>query len=450
MPPPDVPTPDIPVAADGPALPAQHPQRRALNDEAHARPSSPLSPPLDISYVALLGDAVAREGVLTAIRALAGRAGLTVPDGADHFAADLGGFWLRWERHTEFTRIAVSVPGDAAGNPFARTAAAALPHEWLAGLPGQLLVAIHLSLRRADPGAPAAHAATAARVLGGSEAIGAQVLDGRGAAFTDFRLHDDGFSRILLLDHGMTASQAGRTAQRLLEIETYRMLALMAFPVARSLTPFLTDRERELAAVAATMAPARPEDEAPLLQRLTTLAAAIEAEEATHLNRFGASAAYYDLVRRRIAELREIRIEGTATFEEFVERRLAPAMATCAAVAARHDALSRRVARATQLLSTRVELTREAQVLGVLASMDRRATMQLRLQQTVEGLSVAAITYYVVGLIGQLTNGLGTMRWGVAPGLVTALSIPLVAFLVWLGLHRVRRRIEEARPYAEV
>lgn len=432
-----------------PDLPPQHPQRRVLNDEAHARPSAPLSPPLDVSYVALLGDASAREGALAALRDLAAGAGIAPPpDGADAFALDFGRFWIRWERHTEFSRFAVSTPADPDGDPFARPAIRALPEGWLAALPGQLLVAVHLALREGDGEGVGATGAT--RMMGGAEPIGAMVLDGRGMAFTDFRIGPDGFSRMVLLDHGMTAPQAGRTAQRLLEIETYRMLALLAFPIARALTPFLTEHERELAAIAATMAPARPEDEARLLTRLTTLAAAIEAEEATHLNRFSASAAYYDLVRRRIAELREIRIEGIANFAEFVERRLAPAMATCAAVAARHDALSRRVARATQLLSTRVELTRESQVLSVLASMDRRATMQLRLQQTVEGLSVAAITYYVVGLVSGLASGLDTARFGVAPGLVTALSIPVVALLVWFGLRRVRRRIEDSRPHAEM
>lgn len=438
-----------------PDLPASHPQRQALNDEAHARPSAPLSAPLDISYVALLGDRAARDGTLAAIRTLAEDAGIPPPaEGTDHFAGDFGTFWLRWERHTEFSRLAVSVPAAGATVPFAQPAIAALPPGWLAALPGQLLVAIHLALRRSEGGRSEngradGGAAQAARHFHGAEIVGGQVLEGRGAAFTDFRIQPDGFSRVLLLDAGMTAAQAGRTAQRLLEIETYRLLALLAFPIARSLAPFLSDREHELAGITAILAPARPADEAPLLGRLTALAAEIEAQEAAHLHRFSASAAYYDLVRRRIAELRERRIEGIATFEEFVERRLAPAMATCTAVSARHEALSRRVARATQLLSTRVELTREEQSLAVLASMDRRARLQLRLQQTVEGLSVAAITYYVVGLIGQVANGLGTGRYGAPPGLVTAVAVPVVAILVALGLHRARRHMTRGKAEAD-
>ncbi|MFC0389445.1 DUF3422 family protein [Muricoccus vinaceus] len=437
-------------------LPPAHPQRLALNDEAHARPSAPLSAPLDISYIALLGEQDARDGVLAAIRDLARSSGAPPPEeGADHYAGDFGRFHLRWERHTEFSRLAVSVRARPEAPAFERHAATALPPGWLPALPGQLLVAVHLALRRAgeaaDGGAGAGVAETvlAARHFPGSEAIGGHVLEGRGAAFTDFRIGPDGFSRVLLLDHAMTAAQAGRTAQRLLEIETYRLLALLAFPLARNLAPFLHARERELAGIAAILGHARPQDEAALLGRLTALAAAIEAEEAAHLHRFSASAAYYDLIRRRIAELRERRIEGFATFDEFVERRLAPAMATCASVTARHEALSRRVARATQLLSTRVELTREEQSLAVLASMDRRARMQLRLQQTVEGLSVAAITYYVVGLIGQVANGLGPARLGLSPAAVTAAAVPVVALLVAWGLHRSRRHITLGRGRAD-
>ena len=147
-------------------------------------------------------------------------------------------------------------------------------------------------------------------------------------------------------------------------------------------------------------------------------------------------------MRRRIRELRETRIEGLQTFEEFTERRLAPAAATCAAVAGRQEAPSERVARVTQLLSTRVEITRERQAYAVLASMDRRARLQLRLQQTVEGPSVAAITYYVVGLVGYAAKALKSAgAWRVEPDVAAGVAVPAVALLVALGLRRVRHGI---------
>jgi uncharacterized membrane-anchored protein len=243
-------------------------------------------------------------------------------------------------------------------------------------------------------------------------------------------------------DRGTTPRQAGRMVQRLMEIETYRVVALLALPVARDLAPFLGRGEAELAEVAAALVGARgEEDEAALLARLTRLAAEIESRESGSRYRFAAAAAYHALVERRIAELRETRIEGLSTFREFTERRLAPAMATCRSVAARQDSLSQRVARATQLLSTRVGVTRERQNQALLESMNRRAKLQLRLQQTVEGLSVAAVTYYVVGLVGYLAKGLGALGLRVSPDVVVAASIPLVALLVAFGVRRIRRMV---------
>ena len=160
--------------------------------------------------------------------------------------------------------------------------------------------------------------------------------------------------------------------------------------------------------------------------------------------RFSAAAAYHELVERRIEELREVRIQGLQTFREFTERRLAPAMRTCASVSARVESLSQRVARATQLLSTRVAVSRERQNQQVLESMNRRAEAQLRLQQTVEGLSAAAITYYVVGLVGYAAKGLKALGWPVNPDLAMAFSIPLVALATVLGVRHVRQVVTRA------
>ena len=215
----------------------------------------------------------------------------------------------------------------------------------------------------------------------------------------------------------MTPSQAGRVLQRLFEIETYRILALLAFPVAKDLAPFLGERERALSEIANALIGAGEADEAALHGRLT--AARRRDREPRGRRTCSASAPPPPTTTWCAAasgELRETRIEGLQTFEEFTERRLAPAVATCAAVARRQEALSERVARVTQLLSTRVEISRERQAFAVLASMDRRAQLQLRLQQTVEGLSVAAITYYVVGLVGYAAKALETAGIPVGPG----------------------------------
>ncbi|WP_339941395.1 DUF3422 family protein [Undibacterium luofuense] len=134
--------------------------------------------------------------------------------------------------------------------------------------------------------------------------------------------------------------------------------------------------------------------------------------------------------------------KGLQTFREFNERRLSPAMATCRTTSARLEAILDRVGRTTMLLSTRVNVTREKQNQQVLKSMDRRATMQLRLQQTVEGLSVAAISYYIVGLVGYAAKGIKASGRDINLDLVTAWSIPVVIGLVAFGLYRFRRAIE--------
>lgn len=423
-------------------LPESHPQRIELNDEVHARPPEALSAPLRLSYLALLSDGSPREAEWRAVADLAARFNVEPPAaGANHHSADLGPFRLKWEQHTEFTRYTFIAQGVEGDDPFARPAIASAPEDWVAGLPGRVMVAINAALLR-DGDTAFDPEAVGVRLFSGNALIGSVTGGAAASAFTDFRIHPDGFGRLLVLDRGMARRQAGRMIQRLLEIDTYRVMALLAFPVARRLAPILTGYERELARITTALASGGDPDEPALLDRLTRLEAEIDSREADNHYRFSAAAAYYELVQRRIAELREERIQGLSTFEEFTERRLAPAMNTCRAVAARLESLSERVARATQLLSTRVDLARERQNQAVLESMNRRAKQQLRLQQTVEGLSIAAITYYLVGLVGYAAKGVAAAGLKINPDLAMGVSIPLVALVAALGLRRVRRKIE--------
>jgi uncharacterized membrane-anchored protein len=150
-------------------------------------------------------------------------------------------------------------------------------------------------------------------------------------------------------------------------------------------------------------------------------------------------------VKARIEELREARIEGVPTVEEFMDRRLTPAMNTCDATAARQEALARRIANVNDLLRTRVSIVQENQNRQILQSMDRRAAQQLRLQQAVEGLSVAAISYYVVGLLGYAGKGLKSIGLPVNPDMLTGALVPVVAGLVWLGLRRMHKQMHKRK-----
>lgn len=422
-------------------LPGNHPLRLELNDEVHARPPDALETPLRLTYLALLSPWANRDLEWQAVAELARRLGATPPEeGVNHFSADLGPFRLTWERHTEFARYMFAFPGPAAPG-FAEPPLAGVPPEWVAALPGQLLVGARALLVRGGS-EPPGYERIANENFAGNTLVGSTITDSAARALTDFRIHPDGYSRWYIVNHTMGARQTGRVVQRLLEIDTYRMLALMALPVARELGPFLTKREQELAQITETLAASRAADEGALLERLTRLEAEIDSREEQKHYRFGAAAAYYDLVKRRIGELREGRIEGLQTFQGFMERRLAPAMNTCRAVSNRQQSLQERVARATQLLSTRIDMTREQQNQALLESMDKRAALQLRLQSTVEGLSVAAVTYYVVGLVNYLAKGLEYMHVPVNAALTTVVSIPVVAVVVALSVRRVRRLVE--------
>jgi uncharacterized membrane-anchored protein len=422
-----------------------HPLRQELNDEVHARPPDALVTPLRLTYLALLSPWSNRDREWQLVAELARLHGVTPPDeGVNHFSADLGPFRLTWERHTEFARYVFAFPSASAPG-FADAPLGSVPADWVQSLPGQLLVAARAVIVRGT-GEPLSYERVAAENFDGNTLVGSTITDSAAAALTDFRIHGDGYSRWYIVNHTMGSRQTGRVVQRLLEIDTYRILALMALPVARELGPFLTKREQELAQITETLAASRAADEGALLERLTRLEAEIDSREEQKHYRFGAAAAYYDLVKRRIGELREGRLEGLQTFQGFMERRLAPAMNTCRAISTRQQSLQERVARATQLLSTRIDMTREQQNQALLESMNKRAALQLRLQSTVEGLSVAAVTYYVVGLVNFLVEGLESMQVPLNAALTTVISVPVVALVVALAVRRVRRMVDRREP----
>ena len=282
--------------------------------------------------------------------------------------------------------------------------------------------------------------------MGVDNYAGASVAGGAAKAWMNFWVGDDGFGRVLVRDIALGPRQAGRLVQRLCEIETYRMMALLALPLARQHGGELSRLGERLRGSLEEMADSESlEDEQRLLRDLTEVSAGIERIAAATSYRFSAARAYHALVQRRIQELREGRIQGFQTFQEFMDRRFTPAIRTCESTQDRLDALSRRVARAGQLLRTRVDVTLEEQNRDLLESMNRRAKLQLRLQETVEGLSIAAVSYYLVSLVGYLAKGMKSFGLPLSPEQITALSIPVVVVLIWLGVRRVKRTLRGER-----
>jgi len=416
-----------------------HPLRQRLNDEVHTRPPIPLEAPALVSFLAFIRDDTAPLGERAHIGQLYESMGLPVEPSAEaaHLIIDGGAFRLKWEQHGEFSTYTFFTQPKLAPQS-GETALDAVPAEWVQNIPGQIIAATHLELLAAGSVSPEEMIAGLAN-QGDTNII--SLIAGQAAwIFTDFRIHQ-GFSRFTVLDESMGKLRTGRIIQRILEIETYRVMALLAFPVAKTVSKFLNSAEAELATLIDRMVSATsPLDERTVLADLTRLAAEVEHSVASTNFRFGASAAYYRLVQQRIADLKETRVSGYPTIKGFMERRLAPALNTCAAISSRQEDLSARIARTSQLLRTRVDIELERQNQEVLAQMNRRAKLQLRLQEMVEGLSVVVLTYYGSQLVQYLAKGTKELHH-LNTDVITAISIPVIAGVVAWGTHRMRKTL---------
>lgn len=422
------------------ATPVNHPQRFALNYELHARPPDAVNIPERASFLALATDPANRQVEYERIVELCTRYGVPSPaPDLNHFQVDLGVFRLKWERHTECNTYTFFRQGDF-DDPFADPVIGSVPQDWLESLPGQVLVAAHVALRAAPRKTSSIEDLVA--LFEGNPVNGSRVGDGVASVAADFRIHADGFSRFLIDDVSLTPRQAGRLVQRLLDIETYLMRALLTLPLARAAMPALMDADLQLASLINELAVVKSEDEPALLDRLTRLAATVESTISSTFYRICAARAYKELLERRLAELREVRLEGLPTLREFVERRLLPAMNTCETVARLQESLSVRISRASELLRTRVDISLQRQNQSILSTTARRAKLQLHLQQTVEGLSVAAISYYVVGLIGYIAKAINAAGVAVNTDIITGVAIPIVAVAAAFGVRHIRRVVQ--------
>lgn len=415
----------------------EHRLRRALAGELHARPYEQLVAPVRASHLAVLHDGLDAAAERTFLTEWLAQHGSEPPgEGANYFSREVGSLRLRWERHAEFSTYTF-FRTDNFEAPFAATALDLVSHDWLERLPGELMTAVHVAVEKTYR-----MPEDLAVQFDGNPLVGSHVMGGAGEIWTDFRLHADGFGRVLVRDHGLTRGQTGRLVQRLLEIETYRMMALLAFPLARDANAEVSRMDKGLAGIVSELAdPKSAANDRALLDHLTALAAQAESLDAATSFRLSAARAYYAIVIQRIAELREDRIAGLQTIAEFMDRRLAPAMKTCDSASERQQLLARRVSRAGDLLRTRVDIALEEKNRDLLHSMDRRAHLQLRMQETVEGLSVVAISYYLLGLVGYAGKGLKALGLPVDSDVLALVSLPIIVGMVWLGVRRLRKAI---------
>ena len=427
--------------APHPLLPANHPQRELLHNEVHARPPARIRLPALVTYVALFNDGVSREQECEHLRRLPGQDGLEVEDLVANFLRlRLPGYTLKWERHTEFTRYSIVQPlpqgcGLGTSDPDL-SGPLATPPGWLAGLPGRTLAAVQLVMLE-DTIEPVADALVRARHWLGDHTVVASLMGNQGhsIAVTDFWLRPDGFERMLVIGPpGTSETRAGRIAARLFELETYRLMALRGLPTAKALGPMLSRSEGALADITAQLENKSSSDQS-LLDTLVGLAAGVERATAEHSYRFSATRAYDALVRERTAELREQPIPGTQTLGEFMQRRLSQATGR------RLASLSERITRTSALLRTRVDIATEEQNQQLLAKLTKGQELQLRLQSTVEGLSIAAISYYVVSLILYLGKAGKEAGLPVKPELLAGAMIPLVLWAVWRTTKKIHEKL---------
>lgn len=426
-------------------LPVDDPDRAALHNEVHARPSASIRLPAFIVLVGVFNEGISREQEWEHLQKL--QPSLSLQEMQGNFVRlRMDEYTLKWERHTEFTRYSLVQPlpleaGLDSQDPELMPHLI-LPQDWLASIPGRTFSAIKLVMLPSDLSNPQEALDKAKHWFGGAPLIASRMGNpAHSLVATDFKLRDNGFERMLVLaPEGTSKSRAGRVSQRLLELETYRLMALRGLPVAKAVSAQLGSAEKELASIIESLEQKDCDDQA-LLTRLIGLAANVERLTAENAYRFSATAAYDKLVLERIAELRESPISGTQTIGEFMKRRLSPAMATVAATAQRMAALSGRISRASALLRTRVDIATEEQNRVLLEKLTEGQELQLRLQSTVEGLSIAAICYYVISLLLYASKAVKAAGFNIHPELVAGAFIPLVLWLVWSASKRIQDKL---------
>jgi uncharacterized membrane-anchored protein len=430
-----------------------HPNRYRLANELHARPFPEIEAPCRAVHLAIKDpdDAAERDKGrdVAHLIALLDRYGAPHPaPGANHYSGQIGRGFLKWEMHTEFVTYTIFAD-QVADQPFSGQLFGLFPADWLAAAPGALVTSCIVRVESVAPeDLPAKLEGELARWFVPESLAVARVLDGDALIAADFRIDENGHSRMAVLARpGIGRRRLGRIVQRLLEIETYTAMSMLTLPPARMVATAVGRLDRELSDVVAEMA-AQGGREAETLDHLLRISAEIAYLASTAAFRFGAAEAYAAIVAQRIQVLREERVGGRQLFGEFMMRRYDPAMRTCRSAKARLEELSERAERASDLLRTRVDVANQAQNVEVLRAMDRRAALQLRLQETVEGLSVVAISYYAVNLAAGLLAPVGARAGLTEATLLALLTLPVVA-LVWLMVRRIRARIgrrQEPKP----
>ncbi|MCE8017771.1 DUF3422 domain-containing protein [Halomonas sp. MCCC 1A17488] len=405
-----------------------HPQRERLHNELHARPSIYFTEPAHLYHYAFLADAQGHADLLVH---LSEATGLAFDTEAVQQIVTLDGKVLKWERHTEFSTLTVMVPKGAGVESWAP------PPAWL----GQVAESQRDALINATlvlvEGDDTWRGSTEA--YGFTDPAGSQVGGGDATTWGDFRLDAGGYTRLLLLNHGLNAFRLGRMVRRLLEIETYRMMASLALPLAKELALELQAYELELGELSDRNAEQEDANPRPLLTALSQLSARLERSGTRSRQRFSATEAYARIVFSRIEELREARVDHCPRLGTFLLRRFRPTVHYCAAIHQRQQSLAESAARLNDLLRTRAQVEIEEQNSSILGSLNERASSQLKIQKAVEGLSIIVISYYIFSLFKLGLESLEALGIVIPPHTAAAVLGPLGGLIIGLLAWRIWR-----------
>ena len=268
---------------------------------------------------------------------------------------------------------------------------------------------------------------------------------------TDFL--GSGFRRVFIQNKNLRTRRTGRLLQRIVELETYQVLSLLGLPQVRQETLNLSNLEKQITEITKSVSKTAKKnlnkksiaypDYQKDLNELSYVVAKIEEIDSSSNYRLSATAAYYKLVEQRIQDLREERLESFQTNYEFLSRRLQPAIRTTEAFSRRLESLAIRAQRADNLVRTQIEMGVQIQNKNLLESMELRARAQLRLQETVESLSIVAITYYIVGLLSTLVDPINFDKFFISKTVFLALCVPIILALIWYIAKMVRKKINK-------
>ena len=431
-----------------------HSLREPLIRELHARPFLRLEAPCRLAYLALKPE---QDGIHTPQKSreqlidFLDHHGAAHPeeDAPYHFA-DLGDLKLKWENHSEFATYSLYSyaprPEHLSANSFATDLHDHFTPDWLRAHEVKIIssVSARIEQARTNTVIEALLGGVVHGWFGPTKSFAAAYVTDRSAAIaTDFELDHNGQVRLAVLTRDdIGPGRIGRVVQRFLEIETYRAMSMLTLPVARTIIGELGRIDRQLSKVVETIGDEQTSDKE-ALDDLLALSADLSLLSSRSSFRFSAGLAYEELVAQRLDLLREERILGRQLFSEFMKRRYQPAMTTCRSARKQLADMTERAAKASELLGTRVSVTTAEQNRQLLAQMDNRAAQQARLQETVEGISVVAISYYAVSLLTYLLAPL-TKILPLSKTMLSALLVIPVAALVWISMHKLKERLIRA------